>query len=81
MLPQNILITPPSTQIPSSRAASLPSRDVLEELASLEKDARRIKERGGPGRLTFEEIEELVKKDTTRELRGLVVSWLEWASF
>jgi len=40
-----------------------------------------IKARGGPGRLSYEEIEEIVEADASKELRGLVVSWLELASF
>ena len=58
-----------------------PSRERLERLCLLDQKERQIKLRGGPGRLSYEEVEELVKSDPTRELRGLVTSWLEWASF
>jgi hypothetical protein len=58
-----------------------PSKERLEHLIVLDQRERQIKLRGGPGRLSFEEVDELVKADPSRELRGLVISWLEWASF
>ncbi|KAK4545531.1 hypothetical protein LTR36_002881 [Oleoguttula mirabilis] len=58
-----------------------PSRQRLEYLASLDSAERENEERGGGGRLSFDEIESMVRADTTREVRGLVTSWLEWASF
>ena len=58
-----------------------PSRERLEHLCVLDQKERQIKLRGGPGRLSYDEVEELVKSDPSRELRGLVTSWLEWASF
>lgn len=42
---------------------------------------RAIQERGGPGRLSYAEIETIVVDDDSGELRGLVKSWLEWAAF
>lgn len=59
----------------------LPSELRLGFLHELNKRERSIKMRGGPGRLTYGEVEERVKADETRELKGLVTSWLEWASF
>ena len=58
-----------------------PSRDRLEHLSLLDEREREIENRGGPGRLSFNEVEDLVKADSSRELRGLVISWLDWASF
>ena len=58
-----------------------PSKERLEELAALDKQERGLKARGGLGRLSYEEIEAIVDADDTRELRGLITSWLEWASF
>lgn len=56
-----------------------PSAEKLKELASLDKQDQETKARGGPGRLSFEEIIEIVEDN--KELRGLVTNWLEWASF
>lgn len=58
-----------------------PSQERMHRLSCLDAVDRRTSERGGPGRLSFEEIEDMVRDDTTKELRGLVTSWLEWASF
>ncbi|KAK0783774.1 hypothetical protein LTR91_014050 [Friedmanniomyces endolithicus] len=58
-----------------------PSQRRLEELAALDEIDRAIEERGGPGRLSLNEIEGMVSADTTRQMRGLVTSWLEWAGF
>jgi len=60
---------------------AVPSRQRLERLASLDVAEREIEERGGVGRLTFDEIENMALTDSTREIRGLITSWLEWASF
>merc|ERR1712070_25327 len=60
---------------------SVPSRQRLERLASLDVAEREVEERGGVGRLTFDEIENMAMTDSTREIRGLITSWLEWASF
>ncbi|KAK4555168.1 hypothetical protein LTR86_007934 [Recurvomyces mirabilis] len=69
-----------------STAVDLPSRPLpspqrllrLAELHDVETD---IKERGGAGRLTIDEVEQMVEGDATKELRGLVIGWLDWASF
>ncbi|KAK0958659.1 hypothetical protein LTS01_021775 [Friedmanniomyces endolithicus] len=58
-----------------------PSTRRLEELAALDEIDREIEERGGPGRLSLDEIEGMVSADATRQMRGLVTSWLEWAGF
>ena len=58
-----------------------PARKRLEYLDALDQRERQIKLRGGPGRLSYAEVEELVEADKSRELRGLVINWLEWASF
>ena len=65
----------------SSSPEQPPSRARLEHLLDLNEEERVIRRRGGPGKLSFDEIEGIVKADSTRELRGLIVSWLEWASF
>ena len=56
-----------------------PQQDRLEYLATLDHEERLVETRGGAGRLSYEEIESMAK--TNREVRGLVVSWLELASF
>ncbi|KAM0702291.1 hypothetical protein Q7P35_011201 [Cladosporium inversicolor] len=56
-----------------------PQQDRLEYLATLDHEERLIETRGGAGRLSYEEVESMAK--TNREVRGLVVSWLELASF
>jgi hypothetical protein len=56
-----------------------PQQDRLEYLATLDHEERLMETRGGAGRLSYEEIESMTK--TNREVRGLVVSWLELASF
>ncbi|GAB7332313.1 hypothetical protein MBLNU13_g04144t1 [Cladosporium sp. NU13] len=56
-----------------------PAQDRLEYLATLDHEERLIETRGGAGRLSYDEIESMAK--TNREVRGLVVSWLELASF
>ena len=58
-----------------------PPKPYLLHLASLDPLDREMTARGGTGRLSFDEIEELVKADRSKELRGLVTNWLEWASF
>ncbi|KAI7673089.1 hypothetical protein KC318_g2425 [Hortaea werneckii] len=69
------------SQISDGAHESVPSRQRLERLASLDVAEREIEERGGIGRLTFDEIENMAQADSTREIRGLITSWLEWASF
>ncbi|KAF2486685.1 hypothetical protein BDY17DRAFT_291937 [Neohortaea acidophila] len=56
-------------------------RSRLEYLASLDEAERAMQERGGPGRLNVAEMEACVRADGSKELRGIVTSWLEWASF
>lgn len=58
-----------------------PSREHLERLGAFAEQDREIVARGGLGRLSFAEVEAMVKSDKTRELKGLVTDWLEWASF
>ena len=62
-----------------STDAVRPEQDRLEYLATLDHEERLMETRGGAGRLSYDEIESLAK--TNREVRGLVVSWLELASF
>lgn len=58
-----------------------PSQDYLELLVHHNELDEEIRTRGGIGRLSYDEVEELVRADHRKELRGLVTSWLEWASF
>lgn len=58
-----------------------PTQARLEYLVSLDEEEKVLESRGAPGRMTFDEIEGIVNADSTKELRGLVTSWLEWASF
>lgn len=58
-----------------------PPQKTLELLVRYRQLDKEIKARGGVGRLSYDEVEQLVQADMTRELRGLVISWLEWASF
>lgn len=74
-MPQNM---PNST--PAEPDSPVPRR-CLEHYVKLNRMERQIKLRGGPGRLSFAEVEQLVHEDVSRRLRGLVISWLEWASF
>lgn len=60
---------------------SPPSKKRLEYLASLDDADREITERGGPGKLSLEEVEAIALADTTKEIRGMIISWLDWASF
>ncbi|KAL1305245.1 hypothetical protein AAFC00_002160 [Neodothiora populina] len=61
--------------------ASPPSSARLDYLHRLDEEERRILVRGGPGRLTFEEVEEICRRDNNRGILELVESWLEWAGF
>lgn len=58
-----------------------PTQARLEYLASLDEEEKLLESRGAPGRMTFDEVEGIVDADSTKELKGLVTSWLEWASF
>ena len=72
---------PPDEQngSPSSSNGVAPQQERLEHLATLDHEKKLIETRGGIGRLSYEEIESMAKAN--REVRGLVVSWLELASF
>lgn len=61
--------------LPQNRQPDLDMASVIRD----NKIDQALVSRGGPGRLSFEEVEEIVDGDP--ELRGLVTSWLEWASF
>lgn len=58
-----------------------PSNEQLRYLASLNDAEQQLRERGGPGRLTYAEIESMAVADKSGELRGFIKSWLEYASF
>jgi len=56
-----------------------PTQERLEDLAELDEEEKAMEARGGPGRLAFKELVALAEAD--REVRGLITSWLELASF
>ena len=58
-----------------------PSPERLEHLGKLAEIDKEIQARGGPGRLSYDEVEAMVQNDSSKELRGIVTGWLEWASF
>lgn len=61
-----------------------PSLTRLEHLSRLDAEEQRIVIRGGPGRLSFAEVEEILKNSVSHDrgaLIGLVEGWLEWAGF
>lgn len=58
-----------------------PTTTRLNRLARLNDLEREMNERGGPGRLAYDEVEHIVVANGRSELRGIVKSWLEWASF
>jgi len=62
-----------------------PSASRLEFLAMLDVEEKQILERGGPGRLSVDELEDSLSKDEAENpqprLKGIVESWLEWALF
>ncbi|KAF2723826.1 hypothetical protein K431DRAFT_282520 [Polychaeton citri CBS 116435] len=65
-----------------AREESPPGRERLSYLAWHDHEERDIlSSRGGPGRLSLDEVEQMCSMDRARELRGLVLAWLEWASF
>ncbi|KAK5704705.1 hypothetical protein LTR17_021661 [Elasticomyces elasticus] len=78
MMPLN---RPSSGPVPVSSLEPYPSNNRFRYLARLDEVDRRIAERGGPGRLSFDEIDGMVRADDSKQLQGLVTSWLEWASF
>jgi Ca2+-binding EF-hand superfamily protein len=51
----------------------------LERLVALEKAAQKMTSRGGPGRLSYAEVESAA--DTRDHIRALVRTWLDYASF
>lgn len=57
-----------------------PSIQLLEAYLELDEEQKRIDQRGGPGRLSYAEVESIAVEDTTTELRGIIKSWLELAS-
>lgn len=58
-----------------------PSQKRLEYLMQMDDVAREVQVRGGAGRLSYHEIENITVAEGRSELRGLIKSWLEWASF
>jgi Ca2+-binding EF-hand superfamily protein len=56
-----------------------PKQERLEYLASLDTEEELLQTRGGAGRLSYDEIESMAS--VNREVRGLITSWLELASF
>ncbi|KAF2769943.1 hypothetical protein EJ03DRAFT_82205 [Teratosphaeria nubilosa] len=74
-LPQNRpdSVLPLENQTPSKhRMDEYLQHDVIEVEAE---------QRGGPGRFTLDELESILVADRTQSLRGLLVGWLELASF
>ncbi len=71
--PSSILQQPASPR-------QLPTKARLQLLARIDENERRDKERGGPGRLSFEEFEEIMKGEKGRKL-GFVGAWIDMASF
>lgn len=79
---------PPPPALPHTRphptatppAISPPPRSRLQHLALLDEVEREDQERGGKGRLSFEEFEEIMKGERGRKL-GFVGAWIEMASF
>ncbi|KAK6412456.1 hypothetical protein LTR81_013583 [Elasticomyces elasticus] len=78
MMPLNRMSGGP---VPASSLEPYPSNNRFRYLARLDEVDRRMAERGGPGRLSFDEIDAMVRADDSKQLHGLVTSWLEWASF
>ncbi|KAK5676694.1 hypothetical protein LTS10_010995 [Elasticomyces elasticus] len=78
MMPLN---RPSGGPVPVSSLEPYPSNNRFRYLARLDEVDRRIAERGGPGRLSFDEVDGMVRADDSKQLQGLVTSWLEWASF
>lgn len=86
-MPQHRPNSPPAefaietTPAAEARNDSRISRERLEYLLTLDSVDAEIKSRGGPGRASLQELEAMVEADSTRELYGIVTSWLELASF
>lgn len=58
-----------------------PSQETLRFWARLEVVDRDTMERGGPGRLSLDEVESLVVDRNLIEVRGIIKSWLDWCAF
>ncbi|KAH9826754.1 Zinc-binding domain, present in Dystrophin, CREB-binding protein [Teratosphaeria destructans] len=74
-LPQN---RPDSGSPPKSQT---PSKHCLDEYLQHDEIEREAEQRGGPGRLALDELESMLVADRTHSLRGLILGWLELASF
>lgn len=59
----------------------LPSWDRLKQLADIESEAQGLHIRNGRVYLESQEIEALARADQSKELEGLIKSWLTWAAF
>jgi len=70
---------PPSLTTPTP-IPTLPSLTHLQHLATLDSVELENDARGGPGRLSFDEFEEIMKGEKGRKL-GFVGAWIEMASF
>ena len=64
---------------PGSNGDTPPTQQRLENLAEFDEEEKEIYARGGAGRLAFKELVALAEAD--RDVRGLITSWLELASF
>lgn len=64
---------------PLSKNDTAPQQQRLEHLASLDEAERLMEARGGAGRMSCDELAAMATSD--REIRGLITSWLELASF
>lgn len=62
-------------------ASSIPDVERFHDYMRLDEEERRILLRGGPARLTFEEVEEICYRPGNAGLTALVEGWLEWAGF
>jgi len=62
----------------------VPSQSRLEYFARMDEEEKRILRRGGPGRLTFAEVEQICLQRGGHgqlDLLSLIDGWLEWAGF
>lgn len=86
-MPQSVASSSKS-QEPSTKPGESPEKDdevppapeVLRLWAVLDVVDREMNERGGPGRLSLAEVEQIVVEQNLGEVRGLIKSWLEWAA-
>jgi len=80
--PSTLPPTFPFTTVPTATppAISPPPRSRLQHLARLDEVERKDTERGGKGRLSFDEFEEIMKGERGKKL-GFVGAWIEMASF